>query len=158
MKLLICSVVTLSMMLLAMTALAAQQALAAPAVLPFPVTSTVDDIDDNPGNGLCHTDPLGPAAGLCTLRAAVMEANRTSGPGANIMLPAGIYTLTISADVADNDNKGDLNLTTPASGNPLIMIIGAGGRCQKDKCGECQSVSEGASERASQGACDWPGF
>ena len=112
--------------LLAMTALAAQQALAAPAVLPFPVTSTVDDIDDNPGNGLCHTDPLGPAAGLCTLRAAVMEANRTSGPGANIMLPAGIYTLTISADVADNDNKGDLNLTTPASGNPLIMIIGAG--------------------------------
>lgn len=98
---------------------------AAPDVVTFPVTSPLDDIDDNPGNGTCHTSLIGPAAGLCTLRAAVMEANRASGAGATIMLPAGIYSLTIPAAGIGGDANGSLDLTTPSSGNPLISIVGA---------------------------------
>jgi hypothetical protein len=45
------------------------------------VTFTVDDPLDKPDDltipGTCHT-----ATGTCTLRAAVMQANRTSGAGA----------------------------------------------------------------------------
>jgi hypothetical protein len=87
----------------------------------FTVNSTLDQPDDLTMPGTCHT-----AANTCTLRAAVMQANRTSGAGATIMVPSGIYTLTIPAAGADGEENGDLNLTTPASGSPVITIIGAG--------------------------------
>jgi CSLREA domain-containing protein len=99
----------------------ARPGLAAPSSVTFTVNSTLDKIDDNAGDGDCHT-----ASGTCTLRAAVMEADMASGAGATIIVPAGIYTLTIPADVADGANNGDLNLTTPASADPLISIVGAG--------------------------------
>src|SRR5258706_2751672 len=57
---------------------------------PFNVNDANDLVDDNPGNGICHT-----AAGTCALRAAMMEANKSSG--ATINLPAGVYHLTIPA-------------------------------------------------------------
>jgi CSLREA domain-containing protein len=95
-----------------------QAALAAPT---FTVSSTADAVDDDPGDGICHT-----AAGACTLRAAVMEANRTSGVGATIMLPTGIYTLVIPAAGQDDETTGDLNLTAPAAGNPTLTLQGAG--------------------------------
>jgi hypothetical protein len=60
------------------------------------------------------------------LRAAIMEANRTSGAGATINIPAGIYTLTIPADVDDLEDKGDLDIITPTVGYPIINLIGAG--------------------------------
>ncbi len=91
------------------------------------VTFTVNSIDDlpdtNPGSGTCHT-----SANTCTLRAAVMQANRSSGAGATIILPAGIYNLTIPASVPDGDFNGDLNLTPPPGGSPsaAIVITGAG--------------------------------
>jgi hypothetical protein len=91
------------------------------AAVTFTVNSNLDLPDDLTSPGTCHT-----AAGKCTLRAAVMQANRTSGAGATIMLPADTYTLTIPAAGADGETNGDLNLTTPASGNPVITIIGAG--------------------------------
>ncbi|MEP7359346.1 MAG: choice-of-anchor Q domain-containing protein [Anaerolineales bacterium] len=106
--------------------LSARRALAAPAAVVFPVTSVRDVVDDNPGDGACHTSPASPAAGACTLRAAIMEADKTSGAGANILIPAGIFTLTIPADLTDTVNTGDLNLTTPAVGNPPISLQGAG--------------------------------
>ena len=47
------------------------------------VTSTVDQPDAVPGDGICAT-----GGGACTLRAAIQEANRL--PGAqNVALPAG---------------------------------------------------------------------
>lgn len=97
-------------------------ALSGPAgAVDFQVNSALDQIDDDVADGLCHT-----AAGTCTLRAAVMQANRISGAGANIYLPAGTYTLTRPAAGANGDDNGDLNLTTPASGNPVLQLIGAG--------------------------------
>lgn len=91
------------------------------AMQSFTVNSTQDLIDDNTSDSLCHT-----AANTCTLRAAVMQANRSPGEGATIHLPAGTYTLTISPSGARGDDNGDLDLVTPASGNPVISIVGAG--------------------------------
>ncbi len=94
---------------------------AAPLVVTFTVNSLLDQPDDLTIPGTCHT-----TANTCTLRAAVMQANRTSGLGATILIPAGTYTLTIPAAGADGEENGDLNLTTPGSGSPVITITGAG--------------------------------
>jgi CSLREA domain-containing protein len=104
--------------LLALVLLPVRTVSAAPS---FTVNSFLDEVDDNPGNGICQS-----ASYTCTLRAAVMEANRTSGLGATIILPSGIYTLTIPASVADGEENGDLNLTAPLTGSPTITITGAG--------------------------------
>jgi hypothetical protein len=87
----------------------------------FMVDSIADQIDVDTTDGKCKT-----VDNTCTLRAAVMSANKVSGAGATIMLPAGIYTLILPADLADGDNNGDLNLTAPVSGSPVITITGAG--------------------------------
>src|SRR6478672_9274202 len=61
---------------------------AALAAATFTVNSANDAIADftnDPGFTVCHT---GPANSICTLRAAVMNANRHLG-GATIQLPAG---------------------------------------------------------------------
>jgi len=110
--------VFMAVALLMLAILPVRPAFAAPS---FTVNSVLDEMDDNPGNGICHT-----ANNTCTLRAAIMEANRVSGVGATIVLPDGTYTLTIPAAGANGDDKGDLDLTTPASGNPVITITGAG--------------------------------
>lgn len=87
----------------------------------FTVDSTLDQIDDDVSDGVCRT-----AAGTCTLRAAIMQANRTTGVGATIRLPAGTYTLSRPRTPSGGERDGDLDLTTPASGNPVIRIVGAG--------------------------------
>jgi len=88
------------------------------ATVLIPVDSADDGADDNPGNGFCHT-----AAGTCTLRAAIMEANRTSGAGATIVLPAGTYKLQIGAHDADGEDNGDLNLSVPPGYTPGVTTI-----------------------------------
>jgi hypothetical protein len=57
----------------------------------FAVDSPADQIDAALGNGLCAT-----AAGPCTLRAAVMEANALPGPDV-VTLPAGTFRLPPTA-------------------------------------------------------------
>lgn len=93
------------------------------AIPPLPVVFTVntsfDLWDDSPGDGICD-DGLG----FCTLRAAVMEANR-SASNVTIILPADTYTLVGPVTGLD-EQFGDLNLTAPAAGNPVITIAGAG--------------------------------
>lgn len=90
----------------------------------FTVNSTADQLDAAPGNGLCRT-----AVGTCTLRAAIMEANALGGPRA-IVLPAGIYTLTIVGANEGNAVTGDLDIRTDliiaSSGGPA-SIAGAAG-------------------------------
>src|SRR5262245_47272636 len=83
----------------------------AAAAVVFSVDSILDEVDDDTADGVCHT-----AAGTCTLRAAVMQANTITGIGATIVLPAGVYTLTRPASGADLDDNGDLNLLAPVSG------------------------------------------
>ena len=83
-------------------------ALAVPAIAPaaqFPVSSTADVADANPGAGGCDT-----GAGLCTLRAAVQEANAVGGPD-TITLPAGNFALSIPGAVEDLGVTGDLDVS-----------------------------------------------
>lgn len=89
--------------------------------LTLTVNDTLDEVDMNPGDGVCSTE-----AGTCTLRAAVMEANATIEAGADeIRLPAGTYQLTIpvpaDAEVS-KDAYGSLRL---GYYQPLILS-GAG--------------------------------
>src|SRR5436190_5380020 len=75
----------------------------------YTVNSTIDAVDANPGDGVCAT-----AAGECTLRAAVMEANAL--PGRDIInVPAGTYTLTIEQEPGgpggNTASSGDLNIS-----------------------------------------------
>lgn len=87
--------------------------------LPPPVTwnvnSTLDERDANPGDGNCTSTP----SGLCTLRAAIDEANALAGAD-TINLPAGIYTLSLSGNGEDNNASGDLDLKGD------VTLVGAG--------------------------------
>jgi CSLREA domain-containing protein len=63
---------------------------------PLVVNSTDDAPDAVPGDGVCAT-----LAGVCTLRAAVMEANMLPGTD-TITVPPGSYRLTMGRLVAGN--------------------------------------------------------
>jgi len=92
----------------------------------FNVTTTVDEVDANIGDGVCAT-----AVGDCTLRAAVQEANAWSGAD-TIELPDGLYVLALvnpdSASTADDQAAawGDLDiteaLTIHGTGADLVAI------------------------------------
>jgi len=80
---------------------------AAAATLTFQVTTTTDAPDASPGDGICAD-----AAGQCTLRAAVQEADaQPSGSTITIMVPAGTFPLKL----------GVLSLTANT-----IIVQGAG--------------------------------
>jgi len=93
----------------------------ASATVTLDVDSVADEADDNTLDPACHT-----ASGACTLRAAIMTANKVLGENVDIVVPAGIYVLGIPGSGIDLDDMGDLNLLTPASGNPIMTISGAG--------------------------------
>gem|GEM_PF-7057892 len=78
------------------------------------VTSELDTVDAAPGDGLCAD-----ASGLCTLRAAIMEANANANVF-NIDLPEGTYLLTIDGSGEDASAIGDLDVTSE------LTIDGAG--------------------------------
>lgn len=70
----------------------------------FTVDSPLDAVDAAPGDGVCAT-----AAGVCTLRAAIQEANAL--PGADVVTLTGgqTYTLTL-AGADDLAASGDLDI------------------------------------------------
>ncbi len=72
------------------------------AIQTFTVNSTLDQVDDDISDSVCHT-----VANTCTLRAAVMQPNRAPTAGATIILPAGVYTLTRPPVNDDGDDSGD---------------------------------------------------
>jgi CSLREA domain-containing protein len=91
----------------------------------FPVNSTADEVDDNVGNGVCHT-----AGGNCTLRAAVEESNATEAKD----------LVTFAANF--NGEPAD----TIALGSPLPItkpIAIVGGTCEplENIDGPCAGVS-----------------
>lgn len=82
----------------------------------FTVNSTADAVDASLGDGVCETAP---GNGICTLRAAVNEADAL--PGADtIMLGPGTYTLSIAGAGEDLGLKGDLDVFG------RLTIIGGG--------------------------------
>ncbi len=82
----------------------------------FTVNTTADTVDASPGNGICAD-----GSGDCSLRAAIMEANASGGTD-GILLPPGVFTLTIAGTTEDAAATGDLDITTD------ISIVGAGQR------------------------------
>ncbi len=81
------------------------------------VNSTVDAPDAVPGDGMCAT-----LSGLCTLRAAIMEANML--PGADtITLPAGIYTLADTTNLLQIG--GELTIVGAGAANTVVDGSGA---------------------------------
>jgi hypothetical protein len=99
--------------LLMVSALPAAVSAANPVII---VNATHDGIDASPGDGVCET-----LAGndICTLRAAVMEANAVAGPD-TIQLDATNYTLSIPGQDDYASAQGDLNINTD------ITILGKG--------------------------------
>ncbi len=98
----------------------------------FVVNDRSDLPDIKPGDGICATQNS-----TCTLRAAVMEANNTSGGGATVQIPIGTYNLTIPPIITpseipgiwivnDAEDVGDLNITNSmiisGSGNGSTFI------------------------------------
>jgi len=93
-----------------------------PSASALAATFTVNAVDERrdaaPGDGSCDADPAAPGE-ECTLRAAVQEANAT--PGADtIVVPAGIYRLTLQGSGEDAGLTGDLDLLD------TVAILGAG--------------------------------
>lgn len=99
------------------SAVLAALALAAPAAAAvFTVNTTADGTDVTPGDGICDANPSAPV--VCTLRAAVQEANALAGADV-ISLPGGTHSLTL-AGLEDDAASGDLDI------NSVISIAGAG--------------------------------
>ena len=84
--------------------------------LRFEVNSTEDAVDAQIGDGVCAT-----ATGVCTLRAAIQEANAVPGTDA-ISLPSVTYMLTIPGANEDAAQMGDLDITDD------LTIVGS---CEK---------------------------
>jgi len=118
-KKIIIRIMSITVACLLLTLPVANTALAAPTTVVFTVNSTLDLPDDLTIPGVCHT-----AANTCTLRAAIMQANRPTGERTIIDIPPGIYKLTIPAVGTGGEQNGDLDLTTPVSGSPLTIIRG----------------------------------
>jgi hypothetical protein len=83
----------------------------------FTVDETIDKPDKKPGDGRCNVEGL---FTKCTLRAAIMEANKLPGFD-TIVLPTGTYSLTI-APGANDQASGDLDVLSD------MMIRTNGGR------------------------------
>jgi len=87
----------------------------------FLVNSTLDEVDTNYQDGICASTP----SGVCTLRAAIQEANWLDGPD-TIKVPAGLYMLTIPGK-EDFCASGDLDIISGLENNDLT-IIGLGAK------------------------------
>lgn len=104
--------------------------LPAPAgLLGFLVTSTRDAPDAHPGDGICAD-----AAGQCTLRAAVQEADaQPAGSNIAISVPAGMYVLTLGTLMFTSNVitiTGALSGSTSVSGDTssTVVTLSAGAR------------------------------
>lgn len=106
----------------ALASLLAPLALAQQPPLRIGVDTFADLIDDNTGDGVCHT-----SANTCSLRAAVMQANHLTIAGTiQIDVPAGTYRLTRVPSAGADEASGDLDLLSPLAFPQTIVVKGAG--------------------------------
>ncbi|MAT98454.1 MAG: hypothetical protein CL608_15020 [Anaerolineaceae bacterium] len=101
-RLFLATLIPVSLLILFMATLQTQ----ASPTATFTVNSTMDATDVIPGDGVCETAV---GNGVCTLRAAVMEANALSGSDV-ISLPANTYALTIAGPEEDASATGDIDI------------------------------------------------
>ena len=103
------------------------------AIQPSPATAqqeltilvnSTEDLPDYAGNGVCSA--FVPSGGPCSLRAAIHEANvNIHYTNVTILVPPGVYTLTILPGTEDSPSNGDLDILTKGSTN-LITIKSTG--------------------------------
>jgi parallel beta-helix repeat protein len=91
----------------------------------FTVNSSLDRSDAIPGDGICRT-----SQGVCSLRAAIIEANALPGADTIRILP-GTYELQIPTVNADLPETGDWDIHGPVtiygeSTNPADTVIDGG--------------------------------
>ncbi|MBP7212914.1 MAG: CSLREA domain-containing protein, partial [Anaerolineaceae bacterium] len=88
----------------------------------FLVDSTEDLPDFAPGNSICSANQI--SGGPCTLRAAITEANlNINSSNITIVVPPGIYTLTIPPDEEGySPSNGDLDIQSNSSTNRITII------------------------------------
>jgi CSLREA domain-containing protein len=96
----------------------------------FQVSTTADGVDATPGDSRCAT-----AAGQCSLRAAVQEANRTLAP-TTIMLAAGRYNLGAVAGGTVRSGSRALEISSNvnivgAGADSTVLVAGPGHRAIK---------------------------
>ena len=105
--------------------------------LTFTVNDVDDLVDNDLGDGLCNA-----GGGICTLRAAIQQANATAAPLTCVQVPAGDYDLFIPAGAAscpdptcvipeeDDAAMGDLDITVPLciKGVDRNEVVVRGGR------------------------------
>lgn len=109
-------------------------AVPAPCVIAatFDVNSTVDVVDANPGDGICET-----ASGntVCTLRAAIMEANALSGADTINLHANKTYTLELPGtdDLGLNGDLDVLDSVTIVGAGPASSIIDGNGLVTGDR-------------------------
>jgi hypothetical protein len=84
----------------------------------YPVDSFEDVVDSIIGDGDCSGATI--SGGNCTLRAAIQESNFSTSTTDIIVLPPGVYTLTINGPDEDEAATGDLDITSN------IVISGSG--------------------------------
>ena len=107
----------------------------------FVVDDAQDAIDANPGDGLCEIVLIPPQTEItCTLRAAIQEANASSGAD-EVTLPEGVYELTLEGAQENNAASGDIDILDN------VVIRGAGPNStildgmQKDRLFEINDTS-----------------
>ena len=80
------------------------------------LNDVVADFTNDPGFTVCHTNPTN---NVCTLRAAIMNANRNPS-GATIIVLTGTYALTIAPQPPHGDDTGSLQISN------TVTLVGAG--------------------------------
>ena len=88
----------------------------------FTVDDTSDLVDDNVGDGICHT-----ANDTCTLRAAIQSANLSSNVDTIALQGGVLYMLTRSGADEDNASTGDLDIKYRVTINGNGSTIDAAG-------------------------------
>jgi CSLREA domain-containing protein len=112
---------------LAATALALAAPAAAASTLSFTVDTTADAPDAHPGDGLCVD-----AAGACSLRAAVQEANaQPRGSMISVTLPSGVFrlprgTLSLSRNTVSIAGTGSATTVLRGDSRALVVSVAAG--------------------------------